>query len=154
MGLENNSTQNFINLTILTVFMKVTIIGSFRKFYKEICEIYDLFEKEGIITLSPKKSRILDPKKEFVILASDPKRAIIKEIENKVLDSILHSDFVYFLNPKGYVGLTAAFEIGYTKALKKCLYSSEMITDPLLREYVDGIYSPRELVNYLKSKAN
>jgi len=75
--------------------MKAAISGSFRKFYKEICAAYDIFEQNGITVLSPKKSRIINPDDEFVILETDPKGIKMKQLENKHLGAIADSDFLY-----------------------------------------------------------
>ena len=40
--------------------MRITVIGSFRKYYKEICELIDKFERNGIQVMSPQKSFIVD----------------------------------------------------------------------------------------------
>ena len=53
--------------------MKITVIGSFRKYYKEICNLINEFEKRGIQVMSPQKSFIIDNIDGFVILNSDEK---------------------------------------------------------------------------------
>ena len=51
--------------------MKVSIIGSFRKYYDEIKEIIVLLNKNSIEVLSPKLSDITHSVENFVIFASD-----------------------------------------------------------------------------------
>lgn len=51
--------------------MKVSIIGSFRKYYDEIKKIIMLLNKNNIEVLSPKFSNITHSVEDFVIFASD-----------------------------------------------------------------------------------
>lgn len=126
--------------------MKVTISGSFRKFYNEICRTYDIFEQNGITVLSPKKSRIINPDDEFIFLETDSGK-FVRETEDKHLESIGKSNFVYIVNPNGYIGDSVKFEMGYAHAHRKPIYSSDAIDDLVLKEYVAGIFSPEEWVN-------
>lgn len=128
--------------------MQCTISGSFRKFYQEICRAYDIFEKNGICVLSPRRSKVINPKDEFVRLESDQDLPA-KAIEDRHLEAIAKSDFLYLVSPDGYLGKSASFEVGYAQASKVPVYSSERLDDFLLREYVIGVYSPEELVRNL-----
>jgi len=74
------------------------IIGSFRKHYKEILRIIDIFHNAGVKVFSPKKSFIINPKDEFVIFDYDPKNKSKREIEDAVLKKIHNVDFVYLAN--------------------------------------------------------
>jgi hypothetical protein len=120
-----------------------TISGSFRKFYGGIIETKEEFEKNGIEVISPKKSKITSSKKGFVILESD---SILMpgEIEDLHLDAIEDSDFVYIYNPEGYVGYSTRFEIGYALALRKPIFSLELVDDEVLQSYII-VLSPEEL---------
>lgn len=40
--------------------MNITIIGSFRKYYDDICDLIEIFNENDINVLSPKKSFIVD----------------------------------------------------------------------------------------------
>jgi len=78
--------------------VKCTISGSFRKFYTEIVKLIDEFNSLGIEVLSPKKSKILNPEEEFVVLESDSKDKNVKQSEEKHLEAIKNSDFLYICN--------------------------------------------------------
>lgn len=92
--------------------MKISIIGSFRKYYTQIKDIIDKFEKSGIEVLSPKSSEITHSVEDFVIFKSDDKRLLPSEIQTETLNRILKSDMVYVYDPDGYVGRTTCYEIG------------------------------------------
>ena len=130
--------------------MKCTIIGSFRKYWRDILKAYDVFERNGITVLSPSNSDIVNPRAKFVRLATDRKSAPPAEIELRVLIALKRSDFVYLVDPRGYVGRTTAYEIGH--AYPKEIYSSRHVRHDYLRLWVTGTYSPQDLCNFLKSR--
>jgi len=130
--------------------MKGTISGSFRKFYQEICNTYEIFEQNGITILSPRNSKIINPTEDFVILETDSKELGIKELEDMHLEAIANSDFLYLVNPNSYIGDSGKFEMGFAHGNSVPIYSSHLVTDVVLRKYINGIYSPEELVDVLK----
>ena len=114
--------------------IKTVISGSFRKHYHEIKEMIDQFGRLGIEVLSPKKSNIVNPDDDFVILESDESDNIFF-IENEHLSAIKKSDFLYVVNPGGYIGLTVALEMGYACANNKKIYCLCEPNDILLKEF-------------------
>lgn len=92
--------------------MKVSIIGSFRKYHKEINEIILLLQRNKINVLSPKYSEITHSIDDFVVLSSDNHKLTPTEILTDTLNKILKSDVVFVYNPDGYVGRTTCYEIG------------------------------------------
>lgn len=128
--------------------MKVSVIGSFRKYYDDIVKIIELFEKNHIDVLSPKISEIIDPKQEFVLLKCDNERHTPIDIQLIAFHRILRSDFVYALCPNGYIGRTTCYEIGRIVERKIPLYFSELPKD--LPIYIPelSIISPKEFISY------
>lgn len=88
------------------------IIGSFRQFYKEVCDAYREFSNAGVTVLSPKVSTIVDPSEWFVKLRTDDSGATPVEIQLKTLEFILGSSFIYVVAVSGYVGPTTCYEMG------------------------------------------
>ena len=72
---------------------------------------------------------------EFVVDAAEVGMSP-REIENWHLRAIKQSDFILLHAPKGYVGISAAMEIGYALALKKPIFSRTAPVDIMLRELV------------------
>lgn len=130
--------------------MICTISGSFRKFYREVCEAYDIFEQNGISVLSPRKSSIINLDDDFVLLKTDSKELTRRQIVDKHLEAIAQSDFLYIMNPNGYAGDSTKFELGYAHGRNKPIYSLSPMENPVLGEYVSKILSPRDLVDYFK----
>lgn len=129
--------------------MKCVISGSFRKFYKEITRLIEEFDNLGVEVLSPKKSKIINPDDEFVLLETDSRGASIKQIEEDHLKAIRNSNFLYVCNPNGYVGNSATMEIGFAIANKIPIYSLEAINDLTLSQFV-VVASPEKIMELLK----
>jgi hypothetical protein len=132
--------------------MNVTIIGSFRKYYDDICSVIQMFEQNGIRVLSPKISFIVKDLDGFVVLKSDNSSNKPYEIQQKVFDNIEKSDFVYVWNPGGYVGLTTAYEIGRVAEKGLCIFFKEKVRDLPIYISEDYIKSPEQFVNYLNNQ--
>lgn len=128
--------------------MKGSIIGSFRKFYNEVLQIIDLFEEADISILSPKKSSVIDPSKEFVYFLTDKLDYSPIEIQLIALHRILRSDFVYVYNPRGYIGRTTSFEIGRVMEKRIKIFFYEYPEDLPIFIYKNSILKPHELINY------
>jgi len=94
--------------------LKATISGSFRKFLREIKQILNEFEKNEIEILSPKLSNVKSTENNFIIFEHENERP--KNLELNHLKAIEQSDFLYIVNPNGYIGNSCAMEIGFAIA--------------------------------------
>ena len=105
-----------------------TISGSLRKFLKEISDYYLEFESHGVKVLSPKISKIKNPDDQFIYFEEDGNKPI-KYIEKNHLLNIAQSDFLFVVNPNGYIGNSTLLEIGYALAKNIKIFSSEVFED-------------------------
>ena len=104
--------------------LKACVSGSFFKFKPEIDLAIEELSDLGVTVLAPDKGwlhispqKITNPKDyEFRHLPTE-KGMSIKEVENDFLLSVAKSDFLYVVNPNGYIGDMVAMEIGYAIAL-------------------------------------
>ena len=113
---------------------KVVIVGSYRKFYKEVVKKIEEFEDEGINVLMPAKSTIINYGDEFIKFEGD-QNIPIKLIEMNFLESVKKADFIYVVNPNGYVGVSAAFEMGFAYSIGKPIYCMEKPADVMMRMF-------------------
>lgn len=120
-----------------------TISGSFNKYLNQIRQKILEFEREGIEVLSPKLSRPISNKSGFIILESD--EGSPREIELKHLKAISRSDFLYIVNPDGYIGKSVALEIGYALSKNIPIYSLEKPNDYVLSFFVKPEKSVRTI---------
>lgn len=114
--------------------ISATISGSFNKYLDQIKEKILEFEHEGIKVLSPKPSRQVSLSSGFVVLESD--KEVPQEIELSHLKAISQSDFLYVVNPKGYIGKSVALEIGYALSRSIPVYSLEHPRDYVFSFFV------------------
>lgn len=114
---------------------QVTVSGSFRRHLPAIQDAVQLLSDLGIVVLSPADPRIAGNFGEFVFVRSDLRRSI-KGVQNRHLEAISLSDFLWLVCPDGYVGQSAAMEIGFAVAVGVPVYSDGVPSDWTLRQYV------------------
>jgi hypothetical protein len=107
----------------------VYVCGSF-KFINKMNELETKFKKEYI---------------EFIMLKKKSRRGILG-----CLEKIEEADFVYVVNPDGYVGRSVCIDIGYAYAKGKPIYVMYPIDDPQVMGMVEKALSFEELVDFLK----
>ncbi len=130
--------------------MKITIIGSFRKYYEEICNLINQFEKSGIQVMSPKKSFIIDNIDGFVILNSDEKNQQPFIIQEHVFENIKNSDVVYVWNPEGYLGNSTCYEIGKIMGMGKPILFKERPKDLPINVENSMIKNVDDMITWLR----
>lgn len=112
---------------------KIVIAGSYRKYLKEVCEIKNKLEQQGNIVLEPACKKVINEGSEFIVMegdtASAPTEEDMKKIEDKFLNSIRESDYVYLVNINGYIGASSNFEIGFARGLGKKIICLEEPSD-------------------------
>jgi nucleoside 2-deoxyribosyltransferase len=106
---------------------KVCVCGSF-KFYKEMLDLEDKLRKEGIECFGPRKEKSI----------------------LKCFDKIDKADIVYVVDSNGYVGNSVSADMGYAYAKNKPIYASNPIDDLALMDLINGVLSPKELIELLR----
>ncbi|MFH1970963.1 MAG: hypothetical protein ABIJ05_01070 [Patescibacteria group bacterium] len=120
--------------------LKACVSGSFDKFKPEIDLAIDELNELGVTVLSPSKGwlykpsqRIFNPKEDkFRPLPSETGMGI-KEIEDDFLSNVKKSDFLYVINPEGYIGNVVGLEIGFAIASGIPVFLQQKI-NPLIIE--------------------
>lgn len=111
--------------------LKCVISGSFHKLKPEIDRTIDEFTDLGVKVLAPDKGWFIVPQSQrnlpFRPLKTEI-RMTIKEIEEAFLKGIEDSDFLYLVDMHGYVGNSAAFEMGYAFANDIPVFAREGIS--------------------------
>lgn len=130
--------------------MRITIIGSFRKYYEETCKLIDLFEQKGVEVMSPKKSFIVDDIDGFVVLNTDERNQRPFIIQEHVFENIKISKLVYVWNPEGYLGNSTCYEIGKVMEMGKPILFKEIPKDLPIRIEDDMIKSIDEVIAWLQ----
>jgi hypothetical protein len=99
----------------------------------------------SIRVLSPADPRIVAAQGEFLFVASDPVRSV-RLVQDRHLEAIRASSFLWLVCPDGYVGQSASMEIGFAAAIGMPIYSMHTPSDLTLRQYVKIVPSIAQAV--------
>ena len=120
--------------------LRATVSGSFRRHMPAINEAVMELVEFGVDVLSPADPRVVDQIGEFVFVASDRVRSV-KMVEDRHLECIGASDFLWLVAPDGYVGQSASMELGYAIAHGIPILCRGKPTDGTLEKYVRQVPS-------------
>ena len=115
--------------------IRATVSGSFRRHMTAIYDAVATLTDMGVKVLSPSDPRVVDQIGDFVFVASDRVRSI-RMVQDRHLESIRSSSFLWLVTPDGYVGQSAAMEVGYAAAVGTPIYCSVAPSDQTLSKYV------------------
>ena len=130
--------------------LTVTVSGSFHRHLAAIYMAVGEFREAGITVLSPSDPRVIDHIGEFLFVASDRVRSI-RLVQDRHLQCIGASAFLWLVAPDGYVGPSAAMEIGFAISAKTPVFSSNTPDDCTLRQYVKTIPSIKHAVSQVRT---
>jgi hypothetical protein len=112
-----------------------TVCGSFHRALPEIQSAVSELNDAGVRVLSPADPRVVDAFGDFMYVASDRLRAI-KAVQSRHLAAVERADFVWLVAPDGYIGLSAAMEIGFATRCGTPVFTASAPADLTLRQYV------------------
>jgi hypothetical protein len=118
--------------------VKATVSGSFTRHLTEIQHAVAELKARGVKVLSPEQPTIVGAVDGFLFVASDRHRSV-RLVQDRHLASIADSDFLWLENPDGYVGQSAALELGFAVASGIPVYSSTLPEDLTMRQYVTQV---------------
>jgi len=125
--------------------LKATVSGSFHRHmpavYSAVCELRAL----GVDVLSPSDPRIVDHVGDFLFVASDRLRSV-KLVEDRHLEAIRASDFLWVVCPDGYTGPSTSGEILAASVLNVPVYSSSPALDITIGQYVRRVSDIRTAI--------
>src|SRR5438270_3906263 len=110
---------------------RCVIHGSLRRHYDEIQTAAKLFESAGIEVLAPDLSPVSQIKDGFAYFEGQENQDL-RLIELKYLHNLRllgENGFSYFVNPEGYVGKSASYELGIAQLTNVATYFSEQPAD-------------------------
>jgi hypothetical protein len=125
--------------------IKVTVSGSFRRHLHAIGSAVQELMDLRVSVLSPADPRVVGATGEFLFVASDRIRSV-RLVQDRHMESIRASDFLWLVAPDGYVGQSASMEIGFAVANSVPIFSRTEPTDMTLRQYVRRVASPMEVL--------
>jgi len=126
--------------------------GSFRKHFEEIKKIHRLFTENGIEVLAPAMSEIKAMEGGFTILASDREKdqRMIELLYLHNLKRLGENGFSYFVNPEGYIGKSASYELGIAQVSNVKCFFSEKLNDHPAYLYQNAVWKPEQIVEFIR----
>jgi NTP pyrophosphatase (non-canonical NTP hydrolase) len=128
---------------------KVVLSGSYRKDTVGLKHTFEELRDLNCEILSPSNVEIVSELDGFVFMKGEETQAPDK-LEARHLDAIQRSQFMWLHAPSGYVGTSAALEVGYAHAIGVPVFCKEQVGDPILRSFVHVVSSPEEVVQQLR----
>jgi len=122
-----------------------TVSGSFHRHMDAIAEAVTALSELGVRVLSPAEPRIVASIDGFLFVASDRLRSV-RLVQDRHLESIRASAFLWLVAPDGYVGQSASMELGFAVANEVPVYCQNTLPDLTLRQYVKVTPSMAEAV--------
>ncbi len=127
---------------------EIVLSGSFRKDVIGLAREFEELRDLGFQILSPTNVKVVSEKEGFVFMDGEEKWAP-EAIELRHLSAIQRAAFVWLHAPEGYVGPSAALEVGFARASGIPVYSRVAPRDRVLQQLVETVPSPEELVTEL-----
>jgi hypothetical protein len=124
-------SEAFCEVPMLTA----TVSGSFHRHMEVITSAVRELATLSVRVLSPADPRVVAAQGEFLFVASDRVRSV-RLVQDRHLDSIRASDFLWLVCPDGYVGQSASMEIGAAATTGVPIFTTRAPLDLTLREYV------------------
>lgn len=129
---------------------RVVICGSFHKAPEQLQRLFRELETTGCRVLSPLSLYFTPESVPFVKLKTEDD-ATFKELESFHLRALREADFIFLHAPEGYIGISAAFEIGYAEALRKPVFCRHEVNDYMLKtrvRVVSSVFEALEIINF------
>src|SRR6266851_9396023 len=131
--------------------LTATVSGSFHRHLTAIYTAVGELREAGVDVLSPADPRVVDHIGEFLFVASDRLRSI-HLVQDRHLECIANSSFLWLVAPDGYVGPSASMELGYAVAAKTPIFSDSSLNDSTLKEYVHVVQRVKETVRAIAAR--
>lgn len=126
--------------------------GSFRKHFELIKEVHDVFTAAGIEVVAPKKTDLISIKNGFALLEGEENQdpRLIELLYLHHLKKIGKNGFSYFVNPEGYIGKSASYELGIAQISNtRCFFYHELEDHPAY-VHKNAIWKPQLLAEYVQ----
>jgi hypothetical protein len=125
--------------------LNASVSGSFHRHMHAIYDAVGGLRALAVNVLSPSDPRVVDSIGEFLFVASDRLRSI-RLVEDRHLEAIRASDFLWVVCPDGYTGASTSGEILAAHVLGVPAFSVSPALDITIGQYVRRVASMRAAV--------
>lgn len=130
----------------------VVLCGSYHRDKTGLLRAFRELETTGCRVLSPLSIDFDNPQTDFVRAKSEQDFSVY-EVEKFHLRAIRESKFVWLFAPDGYVGVSAAYEIGYASALHIPIFSKQLPEDEMIASQIIRVSSVFEALEAISLNA-
>jgi hypothetical protein len=132
--------------------LNATVSGSFHRHMGAITAAVHELAALSVRVLSPADPRVVAYQGEFLFVASDSVRSV-RLVQDRHLDCIRASSFLWLVCPDGYVGVSAAMEIGAARENGVPIFGTRAPNDLTMREYVIVVPTVSEAMKRVRTNA-
>jgi hypothetical protein len=129
--------------------LRATVSGSFRRHMAAVQEAVYALTDAGAEVLSPADPRVVDSFGEFLFVASDRLRTV-RVVQSRHLAAIKASDLLWLVTPDGYVGPSAAMELGVAMMGGVPVYCDTPPDDLTMRQFVAVVSNVSEALTKVR----
>ena len=131
--------------------IRCVIHGSFGKHFDLIQRVHRLFSAAGITVLAPAPSEIIGLTDGFALLegeeGKDPRKIELLYLHH--LKKLGANGFSYFVDPEGYIGKSASYELGIAQVTNvRCFFMEEPSDHPAY-VHKNAIWRPEDLAEFV-----
>jgi 8-oxo-dGTP pyrophosphatase MutT (NUDIX family) len=130
---------------------RCVIHGSFGKHFAEIQRVSQLFSSVGIEVLAPKPADLVASTNGFALfedeIDQDPRLIELKYLHN--LKYLGQNGFSYFVDPDGYIGTSASYELAVAQLTNVRCFFMEKPSDHPVYVHKNAIWSAENLAHYI-----
>lgn len=126
--------------------LRATVSGSFHRHMQAIYQAVGALCEAGVNVLSPSDPRVVDYIGDFLFVASDKLRSI-KLVQDRHLQAIRASQFLWVVCPDGYTGPSVSMEIGAAYAHGVPVFAATRPVDITLETYVTCVPNIHHAIN-------
>jgi ADP-ribose pyrophosphatase YjhB (NUDIX family) len=125
--------------------------GSFSKHFGTIQYVHNLFTNAGIDVLAPKAGELVAFEQGFGLfedeIGQDPRAVELLYLHN--LKKLGENSFSYFINPGGYIGKSASYELGIAQLTNTRTFFTHKLHDHPAYVHKNSIWKPDKLLDYI-----
>lgn len=128
--------------------------GSFRKHFELITKIHRLFTEAEIEVLAPRFADVKSFENGFAFLNGEEgqDQRMVELLYLHHLKRLGENGFSYFVNPDGYIGKSASYELGITQVTNvKCFFLSHPDDHPVY-VHKNSVWNPEGLIAFIQEK--
>lgn len=134
--------------------IRATVSGSFHRHMAAIQEAVGNLRALGVDVLSPSDPTVVAADRDFLFVASDKLRSR-KMVEDRHLEAVRNSDFLWVVCPDGYTGASTSGEILAAAVLKVPVFSTSKALDITIGDYVETVPGVRTAIeNAIHARRN